>query len=403
MIRPSLVANHTAFAKNDAQAAGSTTARALLRRVASPVRLLVWNWGRRAAGPLLVQRLAPALAADGRFDVHLSASRDAEIYPVLRELDLPMLSVSTYRDLPSFAWRSLLIGKVRAALHDYVRQHGIQVVLSTMPHLWEYAASHGLSEAGIARLTMVHDAELHPGERNLIVQAVMDHTVRTADHVAVSSRSVGSRLMQRLKLPEGRVSLVPPGVLTDPVGAERRVARRPGPLRLLFFGRIRQYKGLHRLIAAVAALRARGYAIELTIAGQGGPVDLSPLDGDARYIAGWVPETMVNNYFADADLVVLPYLEASQSGVIPTAQAWGLPVVVTPVGGLVEQVVPDQTGVVAENCSVAAIGAAIERFIREPGLYSRCAAGAATFADTALDWSLVSERIGDLIVRLAHR
>ena len=69
---------------------------------------------------------------------------------------------------------------------------------------------------------------------------------------------------------------------------------------------------------------------------------------------------------AGADVLVLPYIEASQSGLIPIARALGTPVVVTPVGGLPEQVIHGASGVVAQRVTPAAVAEAIDLALATP-------------------------------------
>lgn len=111
---------------------------------------------------------------------------------------------------------------------------------------------------------------------------------------------------------------------------------------LLFFGIVREYKGLHDLLAALPEIRARLGRVQLLIAGefwedeglyrtqmeQLGIEDLVRIDN--RYI----PNEEVCVYFAAADLLVAPYRQVTGSAVVPLARAFGLPVVATNVGGL---------------------------------------------------------------------
>jgi glycosyltransferase involved in cell wall biosynthesis len=121
-------------------------------------------------------------------------------------------------------------------------------------------------------------------------------------------------------------------------------ARRPvagGPCRLLFFGTIRPYKGLEDLIEAFAVLPA-GY--HLTVVGETWegwtrPAEMiaaSPAADRITLVNRYVADAEVDRYFAEADMVVLPYRRSSASGPLHIAMSHGLPVVVTAVGGLVE-------------------------------------------------------------------
>ena len=90
--------------------------------------------------------------------------------------------------------------------------------------------------------------------------------------------------------------------------------------------------------------------------------------------------------------MVLPYLEASQSGVIPAAFAAGRPVVVTPVDGLVEQVRDGVNGVVAGAATAEALADALRRLAADPALLATCTAGA---RDSVGDWTM-DRFLGDL-------
>jgi alpha-maltose-1-phosphate synthase len=100
---------------------------------------------------------------------------------------------------------------------------------------------------------------------------------------------------------------------------------------------------------------------------------------------GFVPYEETASLFAEASVVVLPYRDASQSGVVPMAFANGRPVIVTDVGALTEVVRDGENGVVAAAVSPEAVAEAIVRAFSEPGLLARLAEGAvATITTGAL-------------------
>jgi glycosyltransferase involved in cell wall biosynthesis len=121
------------------------------------------------------------------------------------------------------------------------------------------------------------------------------------------------------------------------------VPAEDGVRRLLFFGTIRPYKGLEHLISAFDALDEN---FRLTVVGETwedwtAPLDLiaaSPHRDRITLVNRYVSDDEVTDCFARADVVVLPYLRSSASGPLHIAMSNGLPVVVTPVGGLAEAV-----------------------------------------------------------------
>jgi D-inositol-3-phosphate glycosyltransferase len=125
---------------------------------------------------------------------------------------------------------------------------------------------------------------------------------------------------------------------------------------MLFFGIIRDYKGLDLLLQAMADERIKNLNVRLIIAGE--------FYGNAKYYfdlitqlgiadrlvlkTGYVPNSEVRNYFCAADIVVQPYKDATQSGVTQICYHFDRPMLVTNVGGLPEMVPAGKVGYVVE-------------------------------------------------------
>ena len=136
--------------------------------------------------------------------------------------------------------------------------------------------------------------------------------------------------------------------------AERRLGLRPGCKNLLFFGLIRAYKGLDILLDAFAQLPPD---YQLIIAGEPygsfqkyqDMIDVNPGRDRIRVFPDYIRDSEVKLYFSAADLTVLPYRSATQSGVSSVSYHFGVPMVVTDVGGLRETVGGRGTGLVAQK------------------------------------------------------
>jgi len=138
---------------------------------------------------------------------------------------------------------------------------------------------------------------------------------------------------------------------------------------ILFFGFIRNYKGLDLLLEAMADSRIKKLGIKLIIAGEfyGDPsryhniIAKNNLSASVILRTSFIAKEEVKNYFCSADLVVQPYRSATQSGITQIAYHFDRPMLVTNVGGLAE-IVPDQkVGYVTET-NPDAIAAAITDF-----------------------------------------
>lgn len=150
-----------------------------------------------------------------------------------------------------------------------------------------------------------------------------------------------------------------------------------GKKTLLFFGLIREYKGLDILLEAFREL-PEDY--ELIIAGECyGPFDkyqqiIDSLPGKDRVkvFQGYVRDSEVKKYFGQADLVVLPYRSATQSGIGAIACHFGVPMLVTDVGGLKESVGDAGTGIVASRPAPEEIRSEILRYFANPAIRKGC-------------------------------
>ncbi|MCB0806384.1 MAG: glycosyltransferase [Bacteroidales bacterium] len=138
---------------------------------------------------------------------------------------------------------------------------------------------------------------------------------------------------------------------------------------ILFFGFIRDYKGLDLLLKAMAVEKIRNTGIKLIVAGEF-YTDAKPyheiiaqhtLDDSVVLATDFIPDNEVGTYFCASDIVVQPYKDATQSGVTQIAYHFNKPMITTDVGGLAEIVPDDKVGYVV-NPKVDEIADAICRF-----------------------------------------
>ncbi len=178
---------------------------------------------------------------------------------------------------------------------------------------------------------------------------------RWASMLVVHSSWDRDRMSASLGISPARFRVIPHGPYPisgaapeEATGPSRaRPAREPPELTVLFFGTIRPYKGLEHLIRAFEQVR-RDFAVpwKLVVVGEtweGWTLPLEYIESssyrdDIELVNRYVTDQEAAGYFRRADVVALPYLRSSASGPLAIAQAYGLPVVVTAVGGLVEAV-----------------------------------------------------------------
>lgn len=150
----------------------------------------------------------------------------------------------------------------------------------------------------------------------------------------------------------------------DALGVDGRV--------LLFFGLIRPYKGLDVLLDAFARV-ADELDATLLVVGEfyedrgryDAMIERLGIGARLRVVDRYVPNEDVEMYFRAADVAVLPYRSATQSGIVQTAYSFHLPVIVTRVGGLPDVVRDGETGYVVTPDDPEALSDAIRRFYGE--------------------------------------
>lgn len=222
---------------------------------------------------------------------------------------------------------------------------------------------------GIPAIALIDNIVPHEGR--IIDKPFTRYFLNSCDGFIALSESVRADLIALR--PDAR-AIVLPHPLYDHFGAampqneaQRALGIAAGQRVLLFFGFIRDYKGLDLLIEAMAALPKDHV---LVIAGE-------PYGDMAKYHYAierlglrdrvidrirYIPDQEVPLYFSAADAVVLPYRSATQSGITAIAQHFQKPVIATDVGGLKEFVDDGRTGVIVPEVSAAAIAAGIDRF-----------------------------------------
>ncbi len=364
-------------------------------RPSDRLKILLWHWGRRGAGPRYTLELARALMRQHNVDVYLSVSRDSELIEEFRALNVPTQEIKTYTGLLSAFFMSLNIMSTRWKFSRFLRRNRIDVVNSTMSHLWSRFMTSSISGGGAILLNTVHDAVLHPGE-NGGFKSWFYQPFRNADGYIALTNYVRQQLSDVHDIASERITVIPLGPLSDPAIQPVQSQKVSGPLRILFFGRIVRYKGLERLIEAYGILRAEGVASSLQITGAG---DMSDVMAAVRALPDitvnnkWVPEDKMDGVFTQADIIVLPYLESSQSGVIASAFAAGVPAIGTPIGGLPEQITHGVNGLVAADTSPEALASEIRRLAGDEQFLGMLKEGALRTAQQQFSWDKISTEV----------
>ena len=179
--------------------------------------------------------------------------------------------------------------------------------------------------------------------------------------------------------------------------AEKALGLKPGMRNLLFFGLIRDYKGLDILLDAFGKLDS-GY--QLIVAGEPygsfvkyrNIIDRSPAKDRIRLFTRYIKDSEVKVFFSASDLAVLPYRSATQSGISAIAYHFEVPMVVTDVGGLRQSIGDYGTGLVAPKADADCVVREIRTYFSDANLKTLCVNSIRAEKDR-LSWRTFSKRL----------
>ena len=256
------------------------------------------------------------------------------------------------------------------------------------------------------RVLTAHDIlprEPRPGQL-----AATRRLVRRMDAIVVHSEHGARRLREELGAEADRVRVIPHGAFDHltRLPAERPLPPELGQVRgpvVLFFGLLRPYKGLDVLLEAFRQIEGA----ELWVVGMP-RMDLAPLEelarrgpGTVRFVPRFVTDPEIPSFFRRADVVVLPYREIDQSGVLYTALAFGKPLVLSDVGGFGEVAREHGAGRLVPPGDPHALAAAVRELLEDPIARDRLADAAARAAAGPYSWDAAAASTLELYRELA--
>lgn len=257
------------------------------------------------------------------------------------------------------------------------------------------------------RLFTAHNPIEENRHRDLALHRRLAHAV---DATVVHSFAGRDRLRAQIGDPSPRIEVIAHGALdyftrlAEEAPLPSALDRVAKPV-ILFFGLLRPYKGLETLVRAFAGVEDA----ELWIVGAP-RMPMAPLHelarrsaGNIRFVSRFVADAEVPAYFRRADIVVLPYTEADQSGVLFMALAFAKPIVASRVGGFGEMadlhgalhpVPPGDEGALRE---------ALQALVGDASKRERLAEAAARAAADPYSWDTVAGQTLSLYSELLER
>lgn len=339
---------------------------------------------RNGAGPADALEISEALREAGFRHVAVVSS-GSELRDLWR--DVPERPVRWFGTPKGTFWGFLaatIFGFGWLKLFRLVKSLKPRLVFVTHVHPWVLPLGFFKRALGATLVCAAHENPFEPKEHDGALSLWMQRTLLArADVVVTYSRYTAGLLSKHL--PDARVLCVPLGPYRHLVPAEEVGVSD----ELLFVGRLEAHKGLAVLADAFLRLKVTHHGARLTVAGRGNISDeVGGKLGSAgvRVLNRWLSHREVGELVARAYAVVLPYTQATQSGVAALAAACGVPCVAARVGGLPEQIRDGENGLLFDPGDPASLALALGRLYAEPGLRARLASGAKRLAQNKLSW-----------------
>lgn len=260
------------------------------------------------------------------------------------------------------------------------------------------------------------------GNDSLLNRLTLRMQYSLTDHIFVHTQKMKNELIAEFGVQDRAVTVIRhpindafPDSRLAPAEAKRRLGLQNSEKAILCFGRIKPYKGIEHLLAAFQKLAERDANYRLIIAGEvqkGNEGYLSdikgmiPLELECGQIilkAQFIPDEEMELYLKAADVMVLPYNEIFQSGVLFLGYSFGLPVIATDVGSFREEIVEGQTGFLCRPGDPTDLAKAIETYFSSD-LYQnlgRTRKEIRNHASSHHSWAAVAELTRNAYARLA--
>lgn len=343
-------------------------------------RILVWFWSGGGGGSAFAVRLAERLRERFGADA-ISISLRGDDPLIARAwaagLDVKAADIVSDRRRPL----SSLLGLAEASRTIAAHASGADLVVAAMnfatlaPLVWTLNKP---------LVYCAHDPAPHPGDYAVLAQRVTQALIMARAARVVALSDFAGSMLRRDSVVGEKLHVAPLSSVFKPEDAPRELG---SPVRFLCLGRMMAYKGLDILADALPSLASR-QDWRLTIAGRGPALDAGMA---ARFRLPqveavrdeWLEEGEIEDLLRSHDVLVAPYVSATQSGVVAQALACGMPCVVTPVGALGEQIEHGRAGWVASAAEASELARALQSVLDHPESIAVKAAGARAVAREA--------------------
>lgn len=238
---------------------------------------------------------------------------------------------------------------------------------------------------------------------NFIKRRFLEKTLKSADHISVTSKFLERRTMQLYPKLESRISIIPFGInIPDAIIDEKH----DNMIRLVFIKVHREIYGPDILLLALKKVVAKNPRVHLTLAGEGELTDkLQRMTKELELekhvdFCGFIDNQEIFHFLSKFDIMVMPSLKESFGVAVLEASAVGLPVIAGDVGGVPEVLISEKTGILVPPGDVETLSQAIIRLADNADLRKRMGFAGRKFVAENYRWDKCLDMMADMYERI---
>ncbi|QTE21497.1 glycosyltransferase family 4 protein [Polaribacter cellanae] len=347
-------------------------------------KVLILSLGRTGSLPIYGEEIAKKIKNQS-FDILISKNR------LIKNKIPNSIEIKTYTNKITFLLNTFFYLPIVLLLLSPKIIKKYNTLYLPYQHLWDFPFIFLFKILNRKIVFTIHDGVLHAGERNIVSQKMTNYRIKKASEIIYLTSYVKGLVENELGYLK-KHHIVPHPIIENKFFKKNTKIRNTK--NLLFFGRIDKYKGVEMLIDA-AQLSSKSFD-KLIIAGKSqyyiNFVDTNQISLIDKYLS----EKEIGELLSWADVLVLPYKEASQSGVITLGIFCELPMICTNVGGFTEQLEDDEC--IWCNPNTESISKAIDTVFNDKTRYYSIK-NKLKLKKQSLTWEKIASKIEEIIFK----
>ncbi|MFW5804884.1 MAG: glycosyltransferase family 4 protein [bacterium] len=370
------------------------------------MNILFVFWGVKGGGALYSYNICKRMSQEKpKGEFFISISRKNDYYDEFNKLNAGFFYIDGVHSISELVlYRFYKKQILKRRLVSFLKKHQIDTIILGMGHMISDVLVDAAKKCQTNLIPVIHEPTSHIGDFFLsktYKNIVRRKLISSASGIVTLTESVKKELIENHSIPSEKIEVIKHGKFSyfknnSPID----ISDSP-VINLLFFGRIEYYKGLDLLLEAFDLIGKKNPKLNLHIYGKG-KIDRYDIvvKHDKRIIVNnnWISEEDITDIFKNAHICVLPYRKASQSGVVGIAIEAGVPIITTPIAGIVEQV-KDSGAIITTDFSAESIAKSIDLLVNNTSLFKELSQNSINCQGSS-DWASIAAELNQFCINL---